>query len=284
MKIMDFIKDKTKDIRWEVNFVAIYRAIKRYFQERRKRKLYRPLGLIKDKTDERDILYKVRRPGLAPASTQMKNIREFPWRYDQADIGSCVGHGITEAFRRVLQVNKQPDFAPSRLFAYWIAREDKYNDTGASIRDAFKAMNKYGLCSEITYPYITSLFAATPSDAAFKEALDHQSIRYERLPRTKEAIMDAVSQGFPVVYGKLIYESFMSRKTADTGIVPIPKVKCEANYGGHCMCIFDYDEKYTIELNSWGVDWGQGGACKVPWEYVLDPNLCFDFWVLYLSE
>ena len=263
-----------------IDFTALYRFIKTCILGKR---IY-ATGLNLDKVDKRDILYKIVRPGIVPKTTNRVNIDCFPYRYDQGSLGSCVGHSITETFCRVLQVNNQPDFEPSRLFAYYIARRDKNNDSGASIRDAFKAINKQGLCSEKTYPYKTCKFAQKPSDEAYREALDHQSIRYERLPQIKEVIMDAVSKGYPVVYGKSLHESFMSDKTAKTGIVPFPDMKKERCYGGHAMVIFDYDQDYTIELNSWGKDWGQNGSCQVPWEYVLDPQLTFDFWVLYTTE
>ena len=271
--------DRIKNMTFKVNFVSVYKFIRKYiFPEK-----HRKLGAIKDVEDHRDIVYKVRHYKALPVSTNRKNITEFKYRYDQGNIGSCVGHGVAEAFRRVLQVNGQPDFAPSRLFAYYIARQDKDNDTGASIRDAFKAINRQGLCSEKTVPYCTSRFARTPSCQAFAEALDHQSIRYERLPHTKEAIMDAVSQGYPVVYGKLVYDSFMAESIALSGDVPVPS-KDENCHGGHCMVIFDYDEAGTVELNSWGSSWGNNGTCNVPWEYVLDKDLCMDFWVMYVVE
>jgi C1A family cysteine protease len=241
-------------------------------------------GFIKDKWDHRDIYYKIRKYGYIPPTTNRKNISEFTYRYDQGQIGSCVANGVVTGFRRSLQMNKQPDFDASRLFTYWIARDDKNNDTGASIRDAFKAINKYGICSEMLWPYIPVKFASMPISKAFKEAEDHQAITYERIyPVTKEAIQDAVSRGFVVVYGKMLYESFMSAKVAKTGGVSVPS-KCEDEIGGHCMTIFDYDKEGTIELNSWGKDWGIDGTCHVPWKYVLDSKLCSDFWVLYKTE
>lgn len=245
----------------------------------------RRLGLIRDKWDERDVYYKVKaaRPLLdLPASTERKNISAFKLRYDQGDLGSCVGNGVCYAFRRVLQVNSQPDFEVSRLFAYFNARTDKKNDTGASIRDGFKGVAKYGICSESKWPYVEGRFAVTPFPEAFREALDHQSVRYERVfPVTREAIMDVIARGYPVVYGKKLFDSFLGRQVARTGIVTMPK-RCEKEAGGHCMTIFDYDQAGTVELNSWGPDWGIDGTCHVPWEYVLKYG--FDFWVLYTSE
>jgi C1A family cysteine protease len=128
------------------------------------------------------------------------------------------------------------------------------------------------------------MFAVKPSEKAFIEALDHQVLKYERLPQKKEYIMDAIYRGYPVIYGKLIYESFMSEKVARTGIVPYPRKCWEDFIGGHAMVIFDYDKDYTVEPNSWGKDWGFNGVCKVPWTYVLDSKLSFDFWVMYVVE
>ena len=264
----------------KINFVAVYKFIKKYIL--RRKPAHRNFGYVRDKWDSRDTYYKVRVIKDLPVSTQRKNINSFFLRYDQGNIGSCVANGICYAFRRVLQVNAMPDFDVSRLFAYYNARQDKQNDTGASIRDGFKAVNKFGICSEKKWPYITHQFAITPFPDSYTEALAHQSITYERIyPVTKEAIMDIIARGLPVVYGKMLFESFMTEEVARTGKVPMPR-RCESEVGGHCMTIFDYNEKYTIELNSWGGDWGQTGVCEVPWDYVLKHGS--DFWTFYLTE
>lgn len=250
----------------------------------RKRPPKKNYGFIPDKPDKRDFVYKIRKPKLAPETTDRKNINDFPWRYDQGPLGSCVGNGVVEAFRRVLQVNNQPDFDLSRLFAYYIARTNKNEDTGASIRDAFKAINQLGICGEALWPYLIDKFAAEPSKEAYTEAMFHQSIRYESLPQSKEYIMDAIYNGFPVVYGKAVYESFESSTVARTGIVPVPRRCKESLLGWHCMVAFDYDKSGTWEPNSWGRSWGLNGICHIPWEYILNRRLCRDFWVFYLTE
>jgi hypothetical protein len=272
---------------FKVNFVAVWRFIRRYIL-RKQPTPKQNFGLIRDKPDNRDQIYQVKRKIAAlPESTDMKNIKEFPWRYDQSILGSCVGNGVVAAFRRTLQVNNMPDLDGSRLYAYYNAREPEYKneDSGASIRDGIKGLNAYGLCKEETWPYIIYKFAVKPSHEAFVEGLDHQALTYKRIyPVTKEAIMDAVSRGYPVVYGKLLYESFMTDKVVETGIVPVPGC-CEDFVGGHCMVIFDYEKDYTIELNSWGRNWGfLEGVCRVPWQYVLNSKKAFDFWVIYLTE
>jgi C1A family cysteine protease len=267
-----------KEIKGVINLVSIFKFVFGLFKKDKSKYNF---GLIQDKTDYRDHIYRLKSPSInLPVSTERRNISNFPYRYNQGNLGSCVGHGVSEAYRAILFNLKKPDFEPSRLFAYYIARNNKKRDTGASIREAFKAVNKYGLCGEITWPY-SKLFNQKPTKEAFKEALNHQSIKYERLPQSKLAIMDAITNGNVVVYGKQIFDSFMIPKD---GNVPYPDVKTEPYHGGHCMVIFDYDENGTVELNSWGSAWGRGGTCNVPWRYVLDPNLCSDFWVFYLVE
>ena len=269
-----------------VNVVTLWKIYKWVRKNLLRKKVQmRRYGYKRDDKDERDYTYKTRRMMRdLPVTTNRKNVEAFLHRYDQGNLGSCCAFGVVEAFRRVLQVNGQPDFSPSPLFSYWTLRVDKNRDSGGQIRDAFKAMNIYGICAEKTWPYIIKKFKEVPPQEAFIEAFEHQSINYERIyPVTKEAIMDAISQGFPVVYGKDLFASFESDWVKQTGIVPMPK-KCDPFVGGHAMVIFDYDELGTVELNSWGADWGINGTCHFPWEYVLTEAWCNDFWVLYLSE
>jgi hypothetical protein len=271
----------------KVNFIAMWKFIKKYIL-RKKPSPTRNFGLKRDVFDYRDKLYVPKYVKVEyPPSTERRHFRFFPFRWDQGDIGSCTGNGGVAAFVEALLKNEMLILEPSRLFAYYNARTDdcKQEDSGASIRDLIKGLNKYGVCKEETWPYITSKFAVEPPDKAYMEAADHQIIEYYRIyPVTKEAIMDAIYNGYAVVYGQILYESFMSEEVRRTGVVPVPKKCLEDQIGGHCKCILDYEEKGVFELNSWGRDWGSDGGCLVPWKYVLDKNSSFDFWVIKLTE
>lgn len=52
-----------------------------------------------------------------------------------------------------------------------------------------------------------------------------------------------------------------------------------------CMNIIGYDDsnQYFICANSWGTSWGANGYCYIPYEFLLNPNLGFDFCVLSLE-
>jgi len=272
---------------FKVNFVGVWKFIRRYILRKRPTPT-RNFGLKRDTVDNRDFVfapkYKLEPP---PETTARKNFKDFPFRWDQGSIGSCTGHGGSAGFIKALITNGQPIFEPSRLFAYYNARTDEYknDDSGASIRDTIKGLNKFGLCKEETWPYDIYKFANKPSDQAFAEGEQHQALSYYRIfPVTKEAIMSAIYEGYAVVYGQILYESFMSAEVATTGIVPYPK-KCKENeVGGHCKCILDYEPAGVFELNSWNKSWGIDGGCLIPWKYVLDNNKSFDFWVIKITE
>jgi C1A family cysteine protease len=271
----------------KVNFVTLYKLFKRYILREKPIIHNRKLFLKPDKWDERDFIYKARKHyALIPETTNRENFSQFHLVYDQKNLGSCGLNAFMAVFRRVLQINNQPDFDGSRLFGYYISRGDdeKGIDSGVSLRDMFKAINKYGICCESTWPYIIEKFADTPPDNAFSEAENHQVIRYERIyPVTREAIMDALYHHFPIIFGLKLYESFMSDYVARTGIVPVPKW-CEKEQGGHALASFDYEPKKAIGLNSWGEEWGQKGLFEMPWELLTNPKYCQDVWVLYQSE
>jgi len=271
----------------KINIVSIWKFI-RWFRRKilRKKIQKRNFGYVPDHFDSRDTYYRLRNKIKdLPESTEKKNINMFPVRYDQGQIGSCIGNGCVAAFRRTLHVNKQPDYPPSRLFAYYIARtdENKKEDSGASIRDAFKAINNFGICDEKYCPYSVVKFADKPSPAAFIDATQHQSIKYERIyPSAKDLIKDALNNSFCVVFGIVLHESFMSDKVKRTGIIPNPSC-WEEEIGGHCMTIFDYEKDGVWVLNSWGDQWGIEGICFIPWEYLLSKHAS-DFWIFYTTE
>ena len=85
--------------------------------------------------------------------------------------------------------------------------------------------------------------------------------------------------GQPVVFGFRVFASFESDAVARTGVVPMPGAD-EALLGGHAVVAVGYDADRFVVRNSWGSAWGDDGYCTMPVEYVTDPVLAGDLWVL----
>ena len=248
-------------------------------------------NLKHDTPDSRDkvmLTHKVS-PEIVPLIKDMRPT--FPGIYDQGDVGSCTGNSIAGALD-FIHKQDHPDsdfFYPSRLFIYYNERDmegDVQIDGGASIRDGIKSVNSIGACKETTWPYIEASFAVKPSDAAYTEAKNYQAIQYEQVPRTLEFMKSTLAANIPIVTGISIYESFESQEVAATGIVPMPNLELEQSLGGHAVCVVGYDSnrKVFIVRNSWGVNWGDKGYFYLPFDYILNPNLCWDSWAIMKAE
>lgn len=79
------------------------------------------------------------------------------------------------------------------------------------------------------------------------------------------------------LFGFSGYESFESDEVAKTIIVPTPD-KSEQLLGDRAVVLCGYDDatKRFLVRNSWG----EAGYFTLPYEYVTDPNLASDFWVV----
>jgi len=205
--------------------------------------------------------------------------------YDQLNIGSCTANSACSCFRfETAQVQGDFRFDPSRLFQYYNSRllqGWENEDSGAYIRDAFKAMNKYGLALEKTWKYNTSDFAVKPSDVAYAEALGNVTVKYAAVNQNESEIKQTLVSGAAVSFGFNVYDSFFGSWDRTTGIMPIPK-KSESLQGGHAVTIIGYDDSKRCFLiqNSWGTDWGLNGKFWMPYSFLLNANESDDFWCI----
>lgn len=212
--------------------------------------------------------------------------------YDQKNAGSCVGHGCCEAFRyetAQLLNNYNLDF--SRLFVYWNARSldgSTEEDAGTYIRSGFKAMNKWGLCSESVWPYDDTLSSVVkrPSESAYEDGLNNITVKYATVNQTEQEIKQTLLSGAAIVFGFNVYTSFFGSWSETTGIMPLPK-SSDYLQGGHCVIVVGYsnNKKAFLCQNSWG-DWGKGaikgkvGYFWMPYSFLLNSKECDDFWCI----
>ena len=251
--------------------------------------LTKTYGWKPDLPDHRDFKYRVAKPIPLPPSVDLRP--GMPPVYDQGQLGSCTGNAIAAAIEFDLKRQKATDFVPSRLFIYYNERtleNDVGQDNGAQIRDGIKSVAKQGVTSEAIWPYSDANpgpFSTKPPIAAYADAMNHQVTTYMRVPQTLAAMKGCLAEGFPIVFGFTVYESFESEAVAKTGILPMPKAK-EKACGGHAVLMCGYDDAKQMFLvrNSWAADWGDHGYFWMPYRYATNSNLADDLWTVRAIE
>jgi C1A family cysteine protease len=218
-----------------------------------------------------------------PKTATTRTIYKPPIR-NQLSIGSCTANAGCAAAGFLYHVEtKKADPRFSRLDLYAITRELEgtplTEDSGASVRDVFKAMARFGVCLEHTWPYIETRFDVQPSRLAMAEARHHKAITYLRCQSLTD-IKQSIADGFPVIGGFTCYESIDSDATSQTGDIYLPQPG-EPVVGGHCVMFDSFDDvtSYLGFQNSWGPEWGTGGYGRLPYGYVTG-GYAEDFWTI----
>jgi C1A family cysteine protease len=232
-----------------------------------------------DKIDTRDYKYQVTQK----VSPNVVDLRSYCSPIEnQGSLGSCTGQAIAGAIELLnKRGGKHNDV--SRLFIYYYERlilGTVNYDSGAYIRDGIKATNKYGASLESLWPHDIRKFRQEPITEAKNDALNRKVTRYERVNDFNGCI-DALSNGYPVIMGFRVYDSFMSKNVARTGIMPYPNTKREKLLGGHAVLLVGYDKrkKVFIARNSWGTNWGDKGYFYMPFD-IVKPNMSSDYWII----
>lgn len=234
-------------------------------------------GYKPDLLDQRDKFY-------SPKSTGLTRVDLRPFDtpiYDQGDLGSCTANAIAGHLDFNRKKQGESIIKPSRLFIYWNERNLEGtvdSDSGASIRDSVKVVKTFGAPMEKNWAYNISKFKIKPDSEAYSQALLYEDLTYLRVKQTPTSFESCLSEGFPLVIGVSVYESFES--VGKSGIVPLPSIN-EKLLGGHALMVvgFDIAKDWFIVRNSWG-NWGKSGYCFIPYEYLMNPKLASDFWTL----
>lgn len=252
-------------------------------------KVKRKFGWIKDEKDKRDFQYiaPMRVAEALPKSFGLRSV--CPPVVDQLNLGSCCANAACNMhFFLQKKLGAKDPFLPSRLMCYYEVRLREGNveiDAGGKIRDAMKELARHGDCPETQWPYDVERFAEKPPVSCYSEALEHQIISYFRVPQYLWSFKSCIASGYPFEFGFTVYESFLSERTTNTGIISLPKYG-EQILGGHAVLCVGYDDvsQIFLAMNSWGEGWGDAGYCQFPYEYLCNSFLADDFWTIRKVE
>ena len=228
--------------------------------------------------------FKYEKPHMMVLPSSVDLEPQCPPVYNQLDLGSCTAHaaaGLAEFIMKKDGLNTA-GWTPARLALYWWNRlqEGTVNeDSGASLHDAMNTLVKFGVPHESLWPYDTANFKTKPVKAVWSDGYQHSVKVGLAVNQDINDIKTRLAQGYPIIFGFVVYESFESQEVATTGIMPMPKPGEEV-LGGHAVMAVGYDDKTQMVKvrNSWGSGWGKNGYFFMPYAFITDPQQADDFW------
>jgi len=247
------------------------------------------MGWVPDLPDHRDrvLCMPASKKTNLPPRGDIRPAENFPV-YDQGHLGSCTANAICAAFHFSQLKSGKQAFPPSRLFVYYNERAMEGNigkDAGAQIRDGIKSVHQVGVPPETQWPYDIDTFTKKPSGKAYEEAVHNKALEYARVPQDLDSMKACINEGFPFVFGFMVFKSFMTKEVATTGYMVMPSLYDQL-LGGHAIMAVGYDDskKHFVIRNSWGEEWGDKGYFYMPYDYITHPLLAQDFWCIKTVE
>ena len=234
--------------------------------------------------------------GVAAPPKHYENIRHIDFIRDQSITNSCVWQAMLQQHWIAQGVQgTSPRKKLSVLYGYWNTRKRtgfEKADRGCLPREAWKAAAAMGFPEEKMWPFDPGNVNAKPDFDAIAAAIDQRWVKgyyniYGMQGRKLE-VMQAISQGHPVVLGTVIDSAFDKFRGGVHDTLGIPT----GFIGRHMMCAVAYDEEGLWVVNSWGENWGspdptgkfKGGFFRMSWEW-LNWFQVTDLWaVTYAKE
>lgn len=216
--------------------------------------------------------------------------------YTQGRIGSCSANAVAAAFEFLtIKEGREPDFMPSRLFIYYNTRSNAVPptieyDSGAYLRDTIKTVKLNGTCSETTWPYDDTPVGADhkwpagspastkPSDDCYDSGRTNVVIKYQSLNQTVEQLRGCLASGYPFVFGFHLQNDELD----SDNIRQMPQRGQLLQPLGHVVLAVGYDDDRKLFLirDSFGPNYGDSGYLWMPYDYLTNRGLAWDFWTI----
>jgi C1A family cysteine protease len=197
--------------------------------------------------------------------------------YDQGPVGDCVDNAVCLCLSHLESLEINQDLHLSRLFLYYGARGGVPQDIGSTIGQCAAVARTTGVCREATWPYDPTQVFTKPSEAAYREALQHVT-GDDYLLLSLQAMLHCLDEGYPFAIGFTEYSSFKGQLSDAQGWVMPKPAFSDTRVGGHCVTVRGYDLEKQAFLcqNSWGAGWGlkdKPGCFWMPFNIACSPVL-----------
>ncbi|MGV9206088.1 MAG: C1 family peptidase [Promethearchaeia archaeon] len=227
----------------------------------------KPLGCIgQDPPDPRDFQLSE----LQPEKVDLPE--KFDLRGEMAEIsdqhyGSCTAHSATSVKEYWDSKEYGKPINLSEKFTYYNTKKESglWDTEGDFLRNAFKALQKYGVPLLEDYPdtkeddwedYVTT----EPPEEIYEKAKQYKARTYWSIDRTLNDFREAIYKNkCPIGTGMRWYSSYY--KVGQDGHLPLPK---DNKVGGHAISCVGWTHNKLWFRNSWGKDWGNDGYFYIP--------------------
>ena len=203
---------------------------------------------------------------------------------DQGQLGSCSAFPVAAVYEFAAK-NNNKNVDISELFIYYNSRKltgRENEDSGSTLIDSIRAVKEHGACYSSTYPYNIENFTLEPDEKAYEEAMHQVVDRAVRVNINEKDFKHAAYNGYPIIFGLKLYESFYPRNSKGVVPYPSPNEQQNKNHSHHAMLIvgFNDDEKLFKVRNSWGTQFGDNGYCYIPYDYLANPDYCSEAFII----
>lgn len=211
---------------------------------------------------------------------------------NQGAFGSCTAHALSYAWQQFRLRSNKSWYKPSRCFWYAhsrLALGDRVlsSDKGSTIWSTAQALQSKGAVAETLWPYTKQNIDRAPTSLVNVQAsANKQSVRQVKFGLNTntniQLIKSEINAGRVVMIGIMIFQSFMTNAVMRSGTIPMPNKRKEGLLGGHAIALSGWDEPNQVFTfrNSWGTSVGKQGSFSIPYNYVCNPTLAGDAWVV----
>jgi hypothetical protein len=213
----------------------------------------------------------------------------LPAPLDQKQFAMCAINACATAINYAMSRRGVTGFCASRMFLYYNTRRyvmkmKSLEDSGCNMRDTCKALAMFGACPEAMWPYKSRLLRREPPAEVYRAARQVlPRCKYEAVPQSLNHMLPCLVHHHPILMGMAVFSNV--RRLHEDGEMPMPGPG-DTLLGVHAVAVCGYDlaTNRFAAMNCWGGGWGDAGVFYIPFEFALNPTLCWDLWILNIQE